>query len=68
MTAGWSLSTPVALTLVAADSEHPSLTIRCNYRPEEWEEAALLYGTRNMIRLGTATRRQRCGLPPVLGG
>ena len=35
---------------------------------EEWEEAALLYDTRNKIRLGTATRRQRRGLPPVPGG
>ncbi|MDP9380513.1 MAG: hypothetical protein M3Q29_10270 [Chloroflexota bacterium] len=35
---------------------------------EEWEELALLYDTRNQIRLDTATRRERCGLPPVPGG
>ena len=34
---------------------------------EEWEESALLYDTRNQIRLDTATRRERCGLPPVSG-
>ena len=32
---------------------------------EEWEESALLYDTRNKIRFDTATRRMRCGLPPV---
>jgi len=35
---------------------------------EEWEEAALLYDTRNQIRLDTATRRERCGLSPLPGG
>ena len=35
---------------------------------EEWEEAALLYDTRNRIRLDTATRRERCGLSPVPDG
>ncbi len=35
---------------------------------EEWEEAALLYDTRNQIGLDTATRRERCGLLPVRGG
>jgi hypothetical protein len=35
---------------------------------EQWEEAALLYDTRNQIRFDTATRRERCGLPPVPSG
>ncbi len=35
---------------------------------EEWEEAALLYDTRNQIRFDTATRRERCRLSPVPGG
>ena len=32
---------------------------------EEWEEAALVYDTRNRIRLDTATRRERCRLSAV---